>query len=475
MDSKKLQNMTKGIIISINSQVARVQIETEELPGLFEILTSPQDQNVKLEVFYQTRHDVACLILSDHKMLFRGMQVQGTGTDLKIPVGKQVLGRAMNIFGEAQDSKPNITSKFTSSIYSKTTPLNIIKSNYEILPTGIKAIDFLTPFIKGAKIGFIGGAGVGKTILMTELMHNITLRPFGLAQGGQTQGKPSISVFAGVGERIREGEELLTRLSELKVLPKVALVFGQMNENAAIRFRVALAGASIAEYFRDQEKTDVLFFIDNMFRFIQAGSEVASILGTTPSEESYQATLQREISSMEDRLVSTVNGSITSVQTIYVPSDELTDPGVTAISAFLDSSIVLSRQAAAMGLYPPIDLSASSTSALSKTYLGVDHFETLTQFQLLMDNYNKLSHIVSIVGEAELSPEDQILYQRTKKIINYLTQPFFVTEAQTGRKGVFVQRETAIQDIRLILSGRLDQVPPEKFLYIGSLHDAKII
>lgn len=455
--------MTKGIIISINNQVARVQIESAELPGLFEILTSPQDQNVKLEVFFQTKHDVSCLILSDHKQLFRGMLVQGTGTDLKIPVGKEVLGRAMNIFGEAQDNKPKISSKTTSSVYSKITPLNIIKSAFEVLPTGIKAIDFMTPFIKGAKIGFIGGAGVGKTILMTELMHNITLKNNG------------ISVFAGVGERIREGEELLTRLSELKVLPKVALIFGQMNENAAIRFRVALAGASLAEYFRDQEKQDVLFFIDNMFRFIQAGSEVAAILGTTPSEESYQATLQREISSMEDRLVSTINGSITSIQTIYVPSDELTDPGVTAITAFLDSSIVLSRQAAALGLYPPIDLAASSTAALSKTYLGIEHFETLTQFQLLLDNYNKLVHIVSIVGESELSPEDQILYQRTKKIINYLTQPFFVTEAQTGRKGVFVPREITIQDIKLILSGRLDHVPVEKFLYIGSLKEARII
>lgn len=455
--------MTKGTVTTINNQVAKVQIETEDLPGLFEILTSPQDQNVRLEVFYQTRQEVACLILSDHKTLFRGMPVQGTGTDLKIPVGKEVLGRAMNLFGEALDGKGKISSKVTSSIYSKTTPLNIVKGSFEVLPTGIKAIDFLTPFIKGAKIGFIGGAGVGKTILITELLHNITLRYQG------------VSIFAGVGERIREGEELLTRLSELKVLPRVGLVFGQMNETAAVRFRVALAAATLAEYFRDQGKQDVLFFIDNMFRFIQAGNEVAALLGTTPSEQAYQVTLQREISDLEDRLVSTVNGSVTSIQTIYVPSDELTDPGVAAITTFLDSSIVLSRQAASMGLYPPIDLAASSSAAISKTYLGAEHFNTLTLFQLLLENYNKLSHIVSIVGEAELSPEDQILYQRTKKIINFLTQPFFVTEAQTGRRGVYVPRETAVQDIKLILSGRLDNVPAEKFLYIGSLKEARII
>lgn len=462
--------MTKGIISSVNNQIARVVIETEDLPGLFEILTSPQDQTVKLEVFYQTKQEVFCLILSDHKALFRGMTVQGTGTDLKIPVGRGILGRAMNLFGEALDSKGQIPAKTTSSIYSKVTPLNIVKGSFEVLPTGIKAIDFLTPFIKGAKIGFIGGAGVGKTILMTELMHNITLQ--GAAGGERSR---TISVFAGVGERIREGEELLTRLTELKVLPRVGLIFGQMNESAAVRFRVALAAATQAEYFRDNEKQDVLFFIDNMFRFIQAGNEVAALLGTTPSEQAYQATLQREISTLEDRLVSTVNGSVTSVQTIYVPSDELTDPGVTAITTFLDSTIVLSRQAASVGLYPPIDLSTSSSAAISKTYLGTEHFDTLTQFQLLLENYNKLSHIVSIVGEAELSPEDQILFTRTKKIINYLTQPFFVTEAQTGRKGVYVPREVTVQDIKVILSGQLDQVPAEKFLYIGSLHDAKVI
>ncbi|MBI4036684.1 F0F1 ATP synthase subunit beta [Candidatus Daviesbacteria bacterium] len=460
-------NIVKGVVTSVNSQIAKVTIESDDLPDLSEILTCPQNPEVRLEVFYQTRQLVFCLILSNPNKLYRGMVVQGTDSGLKIPVGSVVLGRVINLFGEAVDGKGVLRSKIFQSIYSKTPPLNIIKPSFEILPTGIKAIDFLTPFISGAKIGFVGGAGVGKTILMTELLHNITLQS---ASGEQSR---TVSIFAGVGERIREGQELVSRLAQLKVLPKVALVLGQMNENAAVRFRVAQAAASLAEYFRDSEKKNVLFFIDNMFRFVQAGNEVSALLGTIPSEQAYQATLQREISTLEDRLVSTVNGSITSIQTVYVPSDELTDAGVNAIMSFLDSAVVLSRDEAQMGIYPPIDVSASSTSYLSKNYLGQDHFEALTQFQLLLDNYNKLSHIVSIIGESELSPEDQILYERTKKIINYLTQPFFVTEAQTGRKGVYVERAQTISDVKLILSGRLDNIPAERFLYIGSLKDIK--
>ncbi len=455
--------MTKGIVKSVIGQVAKVIIEGEELPALNEILTSPKEPNIKLEVFAQVKDEVDCLILSNANKLYRGMPILGTGTDLKVPVGKVTLGRAINLFGEAQDGLGNIETRFKSSIYGKTPPLNTVKSSFEILTTGIKAIDFLTPFPKGAKIGFVGGAGVGKTILMTELLHNITL---------QTKG---ISVFAGVGERIREGHELLTRLQNLKALPKIALVLGQMNENAAVRVRVALAAVTLAEYFRDQLKSDVLMFVDNMFRFVQAGNEVSALLGLTPSEQAYQATMQREISTLEDRLVSTVNGSITSVQTIYVPSDELTDAGVNALLSILDSAIILSRNSAQLGIYPPIDLSLSSSASASKSFLGTDHFEILTTFQKLLDNYNKLSHIVSIVGETELSPEDQILFNRTKKVINYLTQPFFVTETQTGRHGVYVPKEITIQDIRVILSGQLDHIPPEKFLYIGSLRDAKII
>ncbi len=445
-------------------QIATVKIEDDFYPPLFEILTSTEDPSVILEVFSQNREEIFCQILTNPEKLYRGMPIIGTGSDLKIPVGKAVLGRVVDLFGAPRDNGGPVPRNQLSSIYAQAPSLNIVKSVFEILETGIKAIDFLTPIQKGGKVGFIGGAGVGKTILLTELMHNITSKQ-----------KDVIGVFAGVGERIREGQELYQRLEESEVLPKTILILGQMNENAAIRFRVAQAAVAQAEYFRDIVKTDVLFFIDNMFRFVQAGNEVATLLGTIPSEQAYQATLQTEISTIEDRLIPTENGTITSFQNVYVPADELTDAGVTAVMSFLDTSIVLSRSVAQKGVYPPIDLFASTSSTLSKAFLGENHFKALTEFQKLLENYNKLSHIVAIVGEEELSPENRILYNRTKKVMNYLTQPFFMTEKQTGKKGQVVEKSTTINDITMILSGSLDSIPSEKFLYIGSLKDGGII
>ncbi len=466
-----------GIITSVTGQIAQVEIEGDNYPQLFEILTSPADPKVILEVFSQSQKSIAAQILTSPDKLFRGMEVVGTGSDLRVPVGQTVLGRVIDLFGNPRDNAGPITATKKASIYSKTPSLNIVQLNYQILQTGIKAIDFLTPIQKGGKIGFIGGAGVGKTILLTELMHNITLR-LSLDKLGIAQGKPSknvYSVFAGVGERIREGQELYQRLKESGVLPGTVLVLGQMNENAAIRFRVAQAAAAEAEYFRDILKSDVLFFMDNMFRYVQAGAEVATMMGTVPSEQAYQATLQTEVSTLEDRLIPTQNGTITSFQNVYVPADEITDAGVATVMSFLDNAIVLSRTIAQKGIYPPIDLLQSSSGTLSKAFLGEPHFKTLTEFQKLLENYNKLSHIVAIVGEEELSPENRILYNRTKKIINYLTQPFFMTEKQTGKKGVYVPKDTAINDIALILSGSLDHIPAERFMYLGSLKEGKII
>lgn len=450
-----------GRVKSIKGQIAEVQIESKSLPSLFEILTCPEESTTRLEVFFQSEDISSCLILSDPSKLYRGMFLIGTGSELKIPVSPNILGRVINFQGDPQDGKGPIISPKLLSIYSKTPPLNTIKGKSQILETGIKAIDFLTPFLKGGRIGFIGGAGVGKTILMTELIHNITASHKG------------VSVFAGVGERIREGQELYQRLVDSGVIKNTVLVLGQMNENAIVRFRVALTAVTVAEYFRDQEKQDVLFFIDNMFRFVQAGNEVATLLGTIPSEQAYQATMQTEVGGLEDRLVSTESGSITSIQTVYVPSDEVTDAGVNTVMSFLDSAIVLSRSVAQMGLYPPIDITQSSSSTMSKLLIGEGHFATLTRFQELLERYNKLSHIVAIIGESELSVQDRLLFNRIKKVIHYLTQPFFTTEAHTGRKGVVVPRPTTISDIRLILSGQLDEVPPEKLLYIGSLSDLK--
>ncbi|MBI2039905.1 F0F1 ATP synthase subunit beta [Candidatus Microgenomates bacterium] len=457
-------NQAQGNIRSINGQVAEVEIESDAFPTLFEILFSPDDPATILEVYSQSKDYVTCQILSNQDRLYRGMKVVGTGTDLKVPVGTNVLGRVIDLFGRPQDSTQPIRTSAYLSIYSKAPPLTTVKKDYTLLETGIKAIDFLTPIFKGGKVGLIGGAGVGKTILLTEILHNITSRYSNVA-----------SVFAGVGERIREGQELHQRLLDSKVLDRTVIVLGQMNENAAIRYRIALAAATQAEYFRDYLKQDVLFFMDNTFRFVQAGNEVSVLLGTLPSEQAYQARLQTEISTLEDRLIATEGGSITSFQNVYVPADEITDAGVNSIISFLDTAIVLSRSVAQKGIYPPIDLSQSSSSTLSQALLGQSHFKVLTEFQQLSDNYNRLSHIVAIVGESELSPENQILFKRTKKVINYLTQPFFATEGQTGRKGVYVDRLTTVGDIALILSGSLDEIPAEKFLLIGSLKEAGII
>lgn len=453
-----------GIIKSVNGQIAEVEITSEIEPVMLEIMTSQEDTSVKLEVYIQSRDVISCLILSNPRHLYRGMKVYGTGKDLQIPLGPTILGKAINLFGEGITKKDAYAAETSMSIYAKSPSINVLGGKFEILETGIKAIDFLTPIFKGGKVGFVGGAGVGKTILITEMIHNITSK------------QQIVSVFAGVGERIREGQELYHRLEESKVLDSTVIILGQMNENASVRFRVALAAITIAEYFRDVQKKDVLFFIDNMFRFLQAGNEVSAVLGMIPSDQGYQPTLQSEISHVEDRLISTENGNITSIQTIYVPSDETTDPAVSAIMSFLDSSIVLSRSVAQQGIYPPLDVFQSTSSAASsKIVIGVEHFSALTDFQRMLDNYSRLSHIVAIVGESELSAENRILYSRTKKVINYLTQPFFMTQEQTGQKGVYVPRETTVKDISIILAGKLDDIPNEKLMFIGSLKDIGIV
>lgn len=451
----------EGRIISVKGQIASVESAGDMLPGLNEALLSPENPAVCLEVFFQDKQSVSCLILSDPYDLYRGMKIVGSGVQVSIPKTPTLLGRAMDLFGNPIDGGKPLVAQKRKSIYSKTPSLSTVATTSKVLETGIKAIDFLTPILEGGKTGFVGGAGVGKTILITELLHNITLRHNG------------VSVFAGVGERIREGQELYQRLFETRVLPNTAIVFGNMNENAGVRFRTGLAAASIAEYFRDELNKDVLFFIDNMFRFVQAGNELATLLGTLPSEQGYQATMLTELSQLEDRLVSTVNASITSVQTVYVPADENNDPAVTAITSFFDTAIVLSRAIAQHNIYPPIDLSASSTSALKRSIVGSEHFEVAIEFQKMLSEYKSLEHIVAIVGESELSATDRLLYQRTKKIINYLTQPFFMTEGQTGKRGAFVERASSVADIKGIIEGRFDQFTEDKFLYIGNLKDIK--
>lgn len=446
-----------GTVKSVSGQTAQVVIESNTMPKVHEILVSADNPLIRLEVLYQFNETSYCLVLSNANLLSRQTKVIGSGSGLCIPAGTDVLGRIINLFGEPQDNDKKIAGKMIP-IYKQTPSFSNLVLHSRVLETGIKAIDFLTPVLKGSKIGFIGGAGVGKTVLITEIMHNIILKHKG------------VSIFAGVGERIREGQELYQRLCDAKVMPKTVMVLGQMNENAAIRFRIALAATALAEYYRD-EKNDVLFFMDNMFRFIQAGNEVSTILGNLPSEQAYQATLQSEVASVEDRLVSTENGSVTSLQTVYVPSDELTDAGVNSIISSLDIAVVLSRSVAQLGIFPPVDLFQSSSSTLVKKLIEKEHLEALTTFQQMLERYNRLSRIVSIIGQSELAAEDQILFERVKKVINFLTQPFATTEVHTGRKGVYVPMKTTISDISQIISGKLDEVPAEKLLYIGSLEE----
>lgn len=448
-----------GRIRAVYGQIVEVTWEAGELPKVGEVLSLEDGDGIKVEVLYPAKEFLVCINLSDAAKVHRNGRVVSTGESLMMPVGDEVLGRVIDLFGQPQDGLGELKATKKKPIYEGRLPVDSVASGKGILETGIKAIDFLTPFVRGGKIGFLGGAGVGKTILLTELIHNVT------------RDHKGVSVFAGVGERIREGQELYQRLADTKVLSQTAMVVGQMNENAVVRFRIGLAAATVAEHFRDEEKRDVLFFIDNMYRYVQAGNEVGTLLGMIPSEQGYQATLFSDLATLEDRLVSTENAAITSVQTVFLPADDVSDAGVVAIMSFLDTTIVLSRTVAQMGIYPPIDLTLTAMSSLARGLVTPEHRDVLTEFQKQLDHYNKLSHIVAIVGESELSARDQQFYHRVKKVVNYLTQPFFSTEDQTGRKGVVVPMAKAVGDVKAIISGQVDKVPDEKLLYIGTLDD----
>lgn len=453
----------RGKIRSVKGQIVEVEYEGSNLPSLFEILGSPERPQIKLETYAFSDHgSLYCLSLSPTSLLYRNLEIISSGKPLTVPAGRGVLGRVFNLLGEAQDGGLPLSQVKMLPIHNNAPTYNLLKPTVELIETGIKQIDFFTPMIKGGKIGFIGGAGVGKTILMTELLRNITFSHSG------------VSVFGGIGERIREGKELIESLRKSGVIEKIALIFGQMNENAAVRFRIAAAAATLCEYFRDQEKVDVLFFVDNVFRFVQAGNELSTLLGAIPSELGYQATLESEIAKFESRLVATENASITSVQAVYVPADEFSDPAVTAIMSQMDSVLVLSRNIAARGFYPPVDVLKSSSTVLNRRIIGQNHLETVTAALELIHTHERLSRFVAIVGESELSIGDQALFKRGQKLINYMTQPFFTVESQTGRPGKWVAKEKTIQDVVKILSGRLDPVPPENFLYLGSLEEAGI-
>lgn len=448
-----------GYIVSVRGDIVEVEVKGEKL-ARHDLLTLVEDPAVRLEVYSSTVYNTTlCISLTDPTKLCRGAPVIRLSGSLEVPVGEQLLGRVVDLFGDPIDGRGSLTPTKKTSIYRRPPVYDQVASTTDILETGIKVIDFFTPVKKGGKIGLFGGSGVGKTVLLSELMHNIAFFQKG------------ISVFAGIGERIREGHELYETLVATNVLPHVALVFGQMNQSAAVRFRVGFTAIALAEDFRDNQKRDVLFFIDNLYRFVQAGSELATLLNSIPSEDGYQATLAGEIGAFQERLISTREASITSVQAIYVPADDLTDAGVQAIVPYFDSVVTLSRAVYQEGRHPSVDILGSSSSLIEPTALGYEQYDAVLEADKILKRYTYLQRIVSIVGEAELSVEDKILYHRARKIINYMTQDLFVTAEQSGQPGKYVKREKTITDVREILAGRLDEVPEETLLYIGDLSE----
>ncbi|MEK7533916.1 MAG: F0F1 ATP synthase subunit beta [Patescibacteria group bacterium] len=452
-----------GKIVSIQGQVVEVEFRHEQ-PNIHDILILENDPLIKLEVSISSAYSsFYCLSLGTTEKLFRGMKVINTEKPILIPVGSGVLGRVIDIFGNPLDGKGAIKAQSQMAIYRKSLSFGEVLQHKEILETGIKAIDLFSPIVRGGKIGIFGGAGVGKTLLLTEIIHNVvTLNK-----------EKNVSVFAGVGERVREGQELYQTLKEKEVLNSVALILGTMGENPATRFLTGFTGVALAEYFRDTLKQDVLFFIDNVFRFAQAGNELSVLMNTLPSEDGYQATLASEMATFHERLTSNKQNSISAIEAIYLPNDDILDQGVQAIFPYLDSTIVLSRSIYQEGFLPAVDLFSSTSSILNPEIVGEPHSDVVLRTQSLLKRYVALDRIVSLVGESELSNQDRIIYQRAKKIKNYMTQSFFVAEKQTGRKGVYASRETTVRDVNAILEGQFDLVPEDKFMFIGSLTDIK--
>lgn len=453
----------KGTIISIKSQIVEIEFY-DNAPEIHDLYVYEGDRSVILEVYASSSEKtVYCLALTQTTSLHRGAVVINTKRTLEIPVGAAILGRAINLFGQAIDGLPEIKPEKTYPLFQRHGNYGNIIVPHEILETGIKTVDFFTPLLKGGKIGLFGGGGVGKTVLLTEIIHNIISRE-----------KDHISVFAGIGERSREGQELFQALKETKVLPSVTLIFGEMSKNPAVRFRTAYAAIALAEYFRDQEDKNILFFVDNMYRYAQAGYELGTLLGEIPSEGGYQATLSSEMSELHERLFSTETGNVTSFETVYVPSDDITDPGVQSVLPFLDSRVVLSRFIYQEGRFPAIDTLASFSNALNPQFVGEKHYTIYLQTQSLLKEAVNLERIASLIGESELSQQNQIIYKRAKLIRNYMTQTFATISDVTSDQVTYITREQTIEDVKALLEGRYDKVQPEKLLYISTLKDVKI-
>lgn len=455
--------MLTGKVISVKGQIIEVEF-LDEKPHIYDVLIAKEDDTCKMEVYTSASpNSFYCLALTNVTKLHHGSPVISTGQPIKIPVGKELLGRVIDTLGEPQDGLGPVNAKEFKPIIAKDVTFADVDIPKEILETGIKVVDFFTPIVKGGKVGLFGGAGVGKTVIISEIIHNLViLNP-----------EENVSIFTGVGERTREGAELFDTLIESKVMQSVSLIYGSMGENPALRFRTAFTGVTLAEHFRDYMGKNVLFFIDNIFRFAQSGYELSTLMNAIPSEGGYQATLSSEMAAFHERLVSTQKNAITTFEAIYVPADDLTDPGVQAIFPYLDSGLILSRAVYQEGRFPAIDILSSNSSALNPDTVGEEHYQVALDAQALLKRATALERIVALIGESELSTEDQTVFKRSKKLKNFMTQNFTVVETQTEKKGVYVAIQDTVADVKAILEGKVDNLQPEDLLYISTLKDVE--
>ncbi|MBU5676599.1 F0F1 ATP synthase subunit beta [Alkaliphilus sp. MSJ-5] len=451
-----------GKLVQIIGPVVDIRFSRENLPNLLNAIEiEGPDGKIIVEVSQHIGDDtVRCVAMNSTDGLVRGMDAKDTGRPITVPVGRETLGRIFNVIGEPVDEKGPVNSEFNAPIHRQAPSFEEQATSSEILETGIKVVDLIAPYLKGGKIGLFGGAGVGKTVLILELINNIAKEHGGL------------SVFAGVGERTREGNDLYNEMIESGVIDKLSLVYGQMNEPPGARMRVALTGLTMAEHFRDHEGQDVLLFVDNIFRFTQAGSEVSALLGRMPSAVGYQPTLATEMGALQERITSTKKGSITSVQAVYVPADDLTDPAPATTFAHLDATTVLSRQVAELGIYPAVDPLDSSSRVLDPAIVGEEHYKVARGVQEVLQRYKELQDIIAILGMDELSDEDKLTVARARKIQRFLSQPFSVAEQFTGMAGKYVPLKETIRGFKEILEGKHDDIPESAFLFVGTIDEA---
>ena len=452
-----------GEVVQVIGPVLDIRFAHDELPPLLNAIEIDNDgAKLVAEVAQQVGDDVVrCIAMNSTDGLVRGAKALDTGGPISVPVGEECLGRVFNLLGDPVDNLPAPEAKERWSIHRQAPSYEEQMPATEILETGIKVVDLICPYAKGGKIGLFGGAGVGKTVLIMELIHNVAT-----AHGG-------LSVFTGVGERTREGNDLYNEMKESGVIDKTALVYGQMNEPPGARMRVGLSGLTMAEYFRDEKNQDVLLFIDNIFRFTQAGSEVSALLGRMPSAVGYQPTLATEMGELQERIASTKNGSVTSVQAVYVPADDLTDPAPATTFAHLDATTVLSRKIVEQGIYPAVDPLESTSRILEPDIVGEEHYQVARKVQEILQKYKELQDIIAILGMEELADEDKVLVYRARKIQKFLSQPFHVAENFTGIQGVYVPVEDTIKGFKAIIDGEMDEYPENAFFNVGTIEDVK--